>query len=55
MLPTKFSRELERPVDDILSALPTQVIAWRAHKRLMLIAGATAYLSAATLLLPIIS
>ena len=55
MLSTNFNREFDFPTCDILSALPAGVIAWREHKRLMLIAGAAAYLSAATLALSFIS
>ncbi len=55
MLFTKCRRDRDFPVHDILSALPTGIVAWRVHKRLMLVTGAAAYVSGATLLLPFLS
>ncbi len=54
MLHMKISRERGFALCDVLSALPVEIIIWRTQMRLMLVAGATAYLSAANLLLSLL-
>ena len=55
MLFATTKREDDFPIQDLLSALPTGIAARRAHRRLMLVTGATAYVSGATLLLSFLS
>ncbi|WP_347533479.1 hypothetical protein [Roseovarius sp. CAU 1744] len=55
MLSFGFARESDFPFGDVLSALPAEVVAWRAQRRMLLAFGAAGYLGAAFLVLSFLS